>query len=217
MKNSFKDREEELNLIMDCLNSSKFEFMLTYGRRRVGKTELHLHATRSLDKIYYLSRKSGNVEKFKEQCVEAVPEADMIRTEYEALFKYLKDKIDVVIIDEFPEMVQEDKNVLNIFQYIVDIVLKESRMKLFLLGSSISIMKNEVLSTPSPLYGRKTAALHLKPFPFHALKEFFPKAPLEEIIDLWLLRGDSLLSESDYAPLLDMAAKRTQGATLHSR
>lgn len=186
---AFKDRKDELKIINDCLTSNKFEFMLTYGRRRVGKTELHLYATQNTKTIYYLSRKSQNVEKFKEQCVKIVPEAEMIVADYESLFKFLKDKVDVIIIDEFPEMIQEDKNLLNIFQYVVDIILRDSKLKLFLLGSSTSIMKHDVLSTPSPLYGRKTIALNLKPFPFYVLKDFFPETALEEIIEIYGCSG----------------------------
>jgi len=185
----FKDRKRELKIITESLKSNKFEFMLTFGRRRVGKTELHLHATKDLKVIYYLARKGRNEEKFKEQCVKTIPEAEMIMTDYESLFKFLKDKVDVIIIDEFPEMVREEKNVLNIFQYIVDIILKNSKLKLFLLGSSISMMKSEILSAPSPLYGRKTISLHLKPFNFHTLKEFYPEATLKEIIQIYGFSG----------------------------
>lgn len=185
----FKDRERELALIQECLESNKFEFMLTYGRRRVGKTELHLHATRNLNIIYFLARKARNLEKFKEQCEKVVPEVDMIKPDYEALFTFLKDKVDAIIIDEFPELVREDKNILNIFQYIVDILLKETQMKLFLLGSSISVMKSQILSTPSPLYGRRTKSLHLKPFNFYILKEFYPKTNLEEILQIYGFSG----------------------------
>jgi len=185
----FKNRKNELEIMQKCLNSNKFEFMLTYGRRRVGKTELHLYATNDINKIYYLARKAQNAKKFKAQCVSVIPEAKNIIPEYEALFEFIKEKVDVVIIDEFPEMVKEDNDVLNTFQYIVDIVLKDSKLKLFLLGSSISVMKSEVLSTPSPLYGRKTISLHLKPFTFHILKEFFPNTTLEEIIQIYGFTG----------------------------
>lgn len=183
-KGTFKDRDHELRMIKDCLSSDKFEFIITYGRRRVGKTELILHATQNLSVIYYLCRRSRNVENFKEQCEKVVPEAGMIRADYESLFTFLMDKVDVIIIDEFPEMIQEDKGVLNTFQYIIDIILKDSNLKLFLLGSSVSIMKNQVLSSPSPLYGRRTSSLNLRPFRFHELKEFYPKASLEEIIEI---------------------------------
>jgi AAA+ ATPase superfamily predicted ATPase len=139
--------------------------------------------------IYFLARKARNVEKFKEQCVDIIPEVEIIIPEYEALFEFIKDKVDAVIIDEFPEMVKENENILNIFQYIVDIVLKDSSLKLFLLGSSLSVMKSQVLSTPSPLYGRKTVSLHLKPFKFHILKEFFPNATLEEVLQIYGFSG----------------------------
>jgi hypothetical protein len=185
----FKNRKKELKTIEGCLKSGKFEFMLTYGRRRVGKTALHLHATRDVKIIYYLARRARNVEKFKGQCVKIIPEAEMIKADYESLFKFVKDKVDAVIIDEFPEMVREDSNILNIFQYIIDIILKDSTLKLFLLGSSISVMKSEVLSSPSPLYGRRTASLHLKPFSFDILKEFFPDSDMKEIIQIYGFSG----------------------------
>ena len=42
---NFKDRKEELTLLNKYLNSDKFEFIIIYGRRRIGKTELVLKAT----------------------------------------------------------------------------------------------------------------------------------------------------------------------------
>lgn len=36
----FIGREEELQLLNDLYQSEKFEFMVLYGRRRVGKTSL---------------------------------------------------------------------------------------------------------------------------------------------------------------------------------
>lgn len=36
----FKDRKKELELLEDLYDSKQFEFLVLYGRRRVGKTEL---------------------------------------------------------------------------------------------------------------------------------------------------------------------------------
>ncbi len=45
------------------------------------------------------------------------------------------------------------------------------------------------LSTPSPLYARRTASLHLQPFKFYVLREFFPRVPLEGIIHIYGFAG----------------------------
>jgi len=181
----FKDRIEELQLLQERISSSKFEFGITYGRRRVGKTALHLQASSKNSVIYFLARRSRNIEKFKEQCVKIVPAARMIALDYESLFEFLKDKVDCIIIDEFPNMLHEDENILHIFQVIVDSILPGSSLALFFLGSSISLMKSKVLPASSPLYGRKTMALKLSAIPFYILSEYYPHADMEEIIQIY--------------------------------
>ncbi|MCK5342222.1 MAG: ATP-binding protein, partial [Candidatus Heimdallarchaeota archaeon] len=181
----FKDRIEELRLLRERISSTKFEFGITYGRRRVGKTALHLQASSKNRVIYFLARRSRNIEKFKEQCVKIVPAARMIALDYESLFEFLKDKVDCIIIDEFPNMLQEDANILHIFQAIVDSILPGSSLALFFLGSSISVMKSKVLPASSPLYGRKTMALKLSAIPFYILSEYYPHADMEEIIQIY--------------------------------
>ena len=52
---NFKDRKEELTLLNKYLNSNKFEFIIIYGRIRIGKTELVLNATEKMRRIYYLA------------------------------------------------------------------------------------------------------------------------------------------------------------------
>ncbi len=181
----FKDRLDEIKLLHDRISSKKFEFCITYGRRRVGKTALHLHVSSQYSVVYFLARRARNIEKFKEQCVKVVPEARMIALDYESLFEFLKDKVDGIIIDEFPNLIHEEENILHIFQAIIDTILPGSSLSLFLLGSSISVMKSKVLPASSPLYGRKTLALKLAPVPFYILSEYYPQADLEEIIEIY--------------------------------
>ncbi len=182
---SFKDRKHELKMLHTKILSKDFEFVILFGRRRVGKTCLSLKSAERQNKIYFLSRKSRNAAYFKQQCVAALPAAEMILPEFEALFQYLKDKVDLVIIDEFPNLIQEDSNYLSIFQHIVDETLQDSSLKLMILGSSISIMKNQILNIPSPLYGRKTLSMRISPHKFFELREYFPQADLEEIIHIY--------------------------------
>ena len=182
---SFKNRKREISKLKSMLSSDKFELGITYGRRRIGKTALHLQAISPKKTIYYLARKSNNVQKFKEKCLKTVPQIKIIAEDLEYLFEFLKDKVDCIIIDEFPNFLEEDKNFLNIFQVIVDEILFNTSITLFLLGSSISLMKSQILSTASPLYGRKTFSQKLSAMPFYHLFEFFPEKKIEELIEIY--------------------------------
>jgi AAA+ ATPase superfamily predicted ATPase len=63
----------------------------------------------------------------------------------------------------------------------VDTRLKDTKNKLVLLGSSISMMTDQVLSYKSPLFGRRTASIELEPMKFYYLKDFFPMTEWEDI------------------------------------
>jgi AAA+ ATPase superfamily predicted ATPase len=56
----------------------------------------------------------------------------------------------VVVIDEFPNLMAEDKAVLSTLQAIVDQMLSGTNMKLVLVGSSVSVMTSRVVSYKSP-------------------------------------------------------------------
>jgi len=94
-------------------------------------------------------------------------------------------KNEIVIFDEFPNMIKEKPAVISEFQKIIDTQLSETKTKLIFLGSSISMMGNKLLSYQSPLYGRKTGVLKLKPLKFRTLKDFFPKTPIEKLVEIY--------------------------------
>ena len=181
----FKDRKREMSELKATLEKKGFAFEIIYGRRRVGKTELILNSTKNKKRIYYLATGENNLERFYNVCADSFPEINKFKKDYEILFDYLKNKVEVVIIDEFQNIVKENNNFLNIFQAIVDTILKDSSLKLFILGSSISIITSKVLSYKSPVYGRKTASLKLKPVSFYDLKEFFPGLNFEELLNIY--------------------------------
>ena len=182
---NFKDRESELKELNEVLGSNKFEFLIIYGRRRIGKTELILEATKNKKKIYYLSVGEKNLERFYSLCLQHYPEGSKLKVDWETLFEFLKTKVQVIIIDEFQNLIKEDKNILNIFQSITDITLKNSKLKLVLLGSSVSMITSQVLSYKSPLYGRRTGSMELKAISFFDIKKFFPKFRIDQLVEIY--------------------------------
>ncbi|MGP8321238.1 MAG: ATP-binding protein [Methanosarcinaceae archaeon] len=181
----FKDRKKERRELDEVLSSKTFEFIVIYGRRRIGKTELILKATENKKRIYYLAIGANNLERFYNICIGHYPQVSKLKIDWEVLFDFLKDNAETVVIDEFQNMIEEDANILNIFQSVTDNILKDSPLKLFLLGSSISMMTSKVLDYKSPLYGRKTGSIELKSVSFFDLKEFFPKADIEELVEIY--------------------------------
>ncbi|QGA53884.1 AAA family ATPase [Sulfolobus sp. E5-1-F] len=167
----FVDREEELESLKKRISSPNFELIIIYGRRRIGKTSIALRAIEGMEKnsVYYLATERNNLPKFKEVCKLKFPEIDYVKEDWEALFNFLKDKI--IIIDEFPYMIEEDKTMLSTLQRIVDTVLSNTRTKLILIGSSISVME-DVLTYKSPLYGRRTGSMKIKELKFKSLKNY---------------------------------------------
>ncbi|MDT7891972.1 MAG: ATP-binding protein [Thermoproteota archaeon] len=181
----FKNREKELEVIREYLRSNKFELLIIYGRRRIGKTELILEATKNVKKIYYLATTEKNLERFYSLCSKHFPEISKLKMDWEVLFDYLKDKVDVIIIDEFQNLIEEDKNIISVFQSIVDLILKNSKVKLFLIGSSVSMITSHILSYKSPLYGRRTGSMEIGPISFFDLKKFFPNFNVEQLIEIF--------------------------------
>ncbi len=181
----FHNRKEELAKLKRYLNKEGFDLIIIYGRRRIGKTTLVLEATKNKERIYYLAVEKANLKTFQETCAKRFPEVSKLKEDWEIIFDYLKDKIEVIIIDEFQNLIKENKAILSIFQRIVDTLLQDSNLKLILLGSTVSVITSKVLSYKAPLYGRKSLSLKLKPIRFLEIREFFPKKSIHELIEIY--------------------------------
>ncbi|ACJ16242.1 DEXX-box atpase, N-terminus [Thermococcus onnurineus NA1] len=165
--NRFVNREVELRAIKEKLMSGKFKLIVIYGRRRVGKTRLVLEAVKDFPHVYYLAVEGDNLRHFRGTAERVFLKVRYAREDWEGLLHALKGKI---IIDEFPNLIQEDPEVLSLFQRAVGLDLSGSKTKLILLGSSVSMMTEKVLSYKSPLYGRRTGSMKLKPMKFFYLE-----------------------------------------------
>ncbi|EEB74289.1 ATP-binding protein [Thermococcus sp. AM4] len=169
---TFIDRERELEFL-ERLWERKNSFIPVYGRRRVGKTRLIKEFITGKPSVYYLARNStylDNLREFSRAVLERFPAPFLSVASFSSfsnVFKYLaeKEKL-IVVIDEFPYLIQSDKRVLSEFQYIVDEVVRASSLHLILVGSSVGMMEEHVLSQKSPLYGRRDGQIKLSQLDF---------------------------------------------------
>lgn len=74
-------------------------------------------------------------------------------------------------------------------QHTIDHKWLNKNIMLVLFGSSVSFMFNEVLGYSSPLYGRRTANMELKPLNYLEATKFFPNFSNIDNITAYLILG----------------------------
>ncbi|MDQ2056398.1 ATP-binding protein [Halobellus sp. H-GB7] len=191
------DRGAELGWLRSHLARDDRQLLVLYGRRRVGKTTLATTALDAIDtkSVYYLCDQRGtapNAEQFAAQCADQFDDVIPAVDGFVDAFRYLSNRVDdacIVALDEFSYLVAEDESIPSVFQTIVDDVLDGTEISLVLLGSSISMMEEGVLSYESPLYGRRTGQWELTPLSFADARAFFGDYDIETQIEAYSVLG----------------------------
>ena len=196
----FVDRNNELAFLNDLLTRSHpgpAQLVLLYGRRRVGKSELLLHwAEHSGVKYVYWEaiKESATMQRthlFARLLGVSPDSAPNFRSWvdlWESAVKVLGSERQLIILDELPYAAEADPAMLSALQYAWDQHFQKSNAVIVLCGSHVRTMQT-LLSMQSPLFGRMTAQWHLKPMPFSALAEFFPKWDADERVAAYAVAG----------------------------
>src|SRR3972149_11160153 len=181
----FVDRKTECEELKRVLDARGFAFAVLYGRMRIGKTRLLLESLKGRNHVYYLAVEKENLRYFSAAVIQKFPKAKNLKEDWEVLLDFLKDNAAVLVIDEFQNLVKEDKTVLSLFQRAIDTNLKNSELKLVALGSSVSMITSELLQYRSPLYGRRTYTKKVGAMSFLSVKGFFSEASAEELAEIY--------------------------------
>ena len=184
----FIGREKELAILEELYTSSRFEFLVLYGRRRVGKTSLLVEFMKKHKVIFFSAQEKNNALNLQDfsRCVQTYFDGMSFTTfaDWEQAFNYISQKSQndktVLVIDEFPFIASEYPAIKSILQHTIDHVWRNKNIMLVLCGSSISFMENEIMGYKSPLYGRSTMQLELKAFDYLESSLFFPDYSYED-------------------------------------
>ena len=185
----FIGRAREFKSLNSLYDSGKFEFVVLYGRRRVGKTELINHFIAQRPAIYFMGVESNakqNLENFSKSIIEyasgiaAETTFASFQAAIETVFKLSEKERIILAIDEYPYIARASKSLASTLQLLIDKYKKSSKMMLILCGSSMSYMEDHVLSYKAPLYGRRTAQIKLLPFDFEETCCYFKKYSAED-------------------------------------
>ncbi len=187
----FVGRDFELRTLNDLYAEDRFQFIPITGRRRVGKTRLIEEFVKDKKAVMFKAvpgNESINLSLFNELVSgESEPlRLDRILWRAEELSG---GKRLVVVIDEYPNLVEDAKHNSGLINNFIEAVKDTSKLFLILCGSSMSIMESEVLGKKSPLYGRRTGQIKLRPFDFETSLKMLDGFPLTDAVAIYGLVG----------------------------
>ncbi len=182
----FIGRTRELAVLEAAFTSEGSAFIPIYGRRRVGKSELILRSLRDRPALYLVGKRSNGPLQLRELLREAarvldepllaeLPDDDWRRALLTVTERWPEDHKMILAFDEFQWTAGAVGELTSVLQELWDRFWKRSgRVVLILCGSMIGFMEREVLGKGSPLFGRRTARIHLRPFGFREAGRFHP-------------------------------------------
>ena len=186
----FIGREKELNELEKRYKTSDFQFVVIYGRRRIGKSFLIKNFIKKHPSIYFVATEQNEKEllkSFSNTIKEQLNQKNEIAGNFENwedalnfVAKVASKKRIILVIDEYPYLAKSFPAISSILQKIIDEKLLKSKLFLILCGSSMSFIEKQVLGYESPLYGRRTSQIKLKQMPYYEAMKFFPKWNKEE-------------------------------------
>ena len=200
-KATFIGRRREIAVLEDAWESSESAFIPIYGRRRVGKSELILRFAEGKPGIYFLGKQAPaalQIREFLDEAAAMLDDPVLSGFSNEAWGPALDAVVSrtprgsklVLAFDEFQWTAGTSPELPSVLQERWDRRWKSSgEVLLILCGSYVGFMEREVLGRKSPLFGRRTAQIHLKPFGFREAAEFHPGYGLTDRARTYFLCG----------------------------
>ncbi|MCD8249821.1 MAG: ATP-binding protein [Lachnospiraceae bacterium] len=208
----FIGREKELSELERLYEKGTFQLFILYGRRRVGKTTLLKEFCRNKNSIFFSAEQSNekmNLDKFSGLVFEHFGESALepfSSLENALLYIHEKTKEEplVLVFDEFPYLAAVNPALLSTLQHLIDHRLQQGKLFLVLCGSYMGFMEKEVLGSKSPLFGRRTAQLHMRPFDYRTSCELLEGFSDEEKLMLYGAYGGTPLYLRQVDPCLSL-------------
>jgi uncharacterized protein len=181
-EDAFVGRTSELAALARQWSGPKGSLVPIYGRRRVGKSELIRHFLKDKQAIYHVGKTapgSLQLREFLEDAARVLDEpllAHLPANDWRGALLQVTAKVKgklVLAFDEFQWLVDSSPELPSILQELWDRQWRDSgKIMVILCGSFIGFMEREVLGEKSPLYGRRTAQILLRPFSYQEASQF---------------------------------------------
>ena len=200
-KQSFYDRKDELLSLNEkygeITKHGKGAMLALYGRRRVGKTELikkFMENKTDCPRLYLyvdLAEEKVLLDAFTRAIFEQLNETVVFR-EFNDFFKYIIEKSKkecfILAIDEFQRFNGIAPHIITSMQKHWDNTLKNEKIMILLVGSSIGMMQKITESKSGALYGRATK-IKISPFKYRDYRMMFSDLGEEEKVTRYAVFG----------------------------
>lgn len=210
----FVGRERELGLLRAALDevstTGRGRFVLLRGRRRVGKSRLveqFLQLT-GAPSVFFSATKGRAAAAELGELAAALGRSDLEAGPLVAggasfatwdgalgLVAATATHPSIVVVDEFPYLVEGDASVEGAFQTAWDRSLRDRPVLLVLIGSDLAVME-ALEGSGRPLYGRPTHPLRLAPLAPSEVAGLLPLAPRDALDAYLVVGGFPLLARS---------------------
>ncbi len=197
----FIGRRRELAVLEDAWKNPGSAFIPIYGRRRVGKSELILRFLDGKPGIFFLGKQAPaalQIREFLDEAAAALDDPVLAGFSNQAWGPALDAVVSrkpagsklILALDEFQWTAGASPELPSLLQERWDRRWRRSGdVILILCGSYVGFMEREVLGRNSPLFGRRTAQIQLKPFGFREAAEFHPGYGLADRARTYFLCG----------------------------
>ncbi len=188
MTNKLIARHKECNQLKRCLESDQSEFVIVYGRRRIGKTFL---IEQFFDKTYDFKFVGGHKLSSKNQLANFAKalkkytknkfsEFESWTDAFDALEDYLESlpsgRKKVVFFDEMPWIDTQRSDFVSALEYFWNSWGASQEDILFIAtGSSTSWMVENLIENQGGLHNRITESIYLRPFSLAETEEYLSK------------------------------------------
>lgn len=213
----FLDRTEYIRRLQTALQRSQTQFLVLYGRRRIGKSTLLKHILELEQRdVYFLSDQTTEVHQrtlLAKVVAERLEDFDkVIYPDWETLLVALNRQLTsrlVLCLDEFPYMVKSCPSLPSVLQKLLN--SKQLRFDLIICGSSQQLMQGYVLNKREPLYGLADEIIKLAPISAGYLRQALQCDAIDAVEEFavwggipryWELRSDYTDRDSAVRQLL---------------
>ncbi len=198
---TFRGRKRELAALEAAWRGQGSAFLPVYGRRRVGKSEMIVHFMEGRGGIYFVGKRAPGetqINEFLETAARALEEPLIAqarvsgwREALEMVVKRWKGKRKLILVlDEFQWMAEGAAELPSVIQELWDRQWSKSgKVMLILCGSYLGFMEREVLGKKSPLFGRRTGQILLRPFNHLEAALFHPHYSIPDRAKVYAICG----------------------------
>lgn len=195
---TFLNRRTEIQVLERLWQSGRAEFLVLYGRRRIGKTELLTQFAEGRRSLFFEAtdvRIEDQLADLGAVYAEALglsslaPQVRSWEHALEMIAEAARGERTLVVLDEFQYLAKQSEGLGSVLSRWWRDTGRQLDVVFVLSGSDIAFFSDEVLGANAPLHGRRTADLQLAPFSPPDAALFTPSWGPEDLVRSYAVWG----------------------------